>query len=55
MNFAILLREATNKNCDKIFVSSIAFVLAETGFQVDTDWMVLSAYQITNGGARDRA
>ena len=41
MNFAIMLREATDKNCDKIFVSSIAFVLTGAGFQVDVDWMAL--------------
>ena len=45
MNFTIMFREATNKNRDKIFVSSVAFVLTETGFQVDADWMVLSANQ----------
>ena len=45
MNFAIMFREATNKDRDKIFVSSVAFLLTETGFQVDADWMVLSANQ----------
>ena len=45
MNFAKMFREATNKDRDKIFVSSVAFLLTETGFQVDADWMVLSANQ----------
>ena len=45
MNFAIMFRKATNKDRDKIFVSSVAFLLTETGFQVDADWMVLSANQ----------
>ena len=45
MNFTITFRKATNKDRDKIFVSSVAFLLTETGFQVDADWMVLSANQ----------
>ena len=45
MNFAKMFRAATNKDRDKIFVSSVAFLLTETCFQVDADWMVLSANQ----------
>ena len=45
MNFAKMFRKATNKDRDKIFVSSVAFLLTETGFQVDADWMVLSVNQ----------
>ena len=45
MNFAIMFRAATNKDRDKIFVSSVAFVLTDTGFQVDADWKVMSGNQ----------
>ena len=45
MNFAIMFRAATNKDRDKIFISSVAFVLTDTGFQVDADWKVMSGNQ----------
>jgi len=45
MNFAIMFRAATNKDRDKILISSVAFVLTDTGFQVDADWKVMSGNQ----------